>query len=75
MGAIARLELRNETIACLTLPDVSRSVAVAAGRSPAFFDDVRLGARHLRMYVAPLSSGRAVVLAQPGKKKPARTTK
>lgn len=49
----------------LTLPNVSRAAAVAAGRSPAFFDDVRLGASHLRMYVAPLSAGRAVVLAQP----------
>lgn len=49
----------------LTLPDVSRAAAVAAGRSPAFFDDVRFGAGHLRMYVAPMSPGRAVVLAQP----------
>jgi two-component system sensor histidine kinase MprB len=49
----------------LTLPDVSRAAAVAGGRTPAFFDDVRLGAGHLRMYVAPLAPGRAVVLAQP----------
>jgi two-component system sensor histidine kinase MprB len=49
----------------LTLPNVTRATAVAAGRSPAFFDDVHLGAGHLRMYVAPLSPGRAVVLAEP----------
>jgi two-component system sensor histidine kinase MprB len=49
----------------LTLPDVSRATAVAAGRAPAFFDDVWLGGGHLRMYVAPLPSGRAVVLAKP----------
>jgi two-component system sensor histidine kinase MprB len=49
----------------LTLPNVSRAAAVAAGRAPAFFDDVRLGGGHLRMYVAPLAPGRAVALAQP----------
>lgn len=49
----------------LTLPNVSRAASVAAGRSQAFFDDVRLGPGHLRMYVAPLSPGRAIVLAQP----------
>ncbi len=48
----------------LTLPDVDRAAAVAAGRAPAFFDDVRLGGGHLRMYVARLAPGRAVVLAQ-----------
>jgi two-component system sensor histidine kinase MprB len=51
--------------ASLTLPGVSRATAVAAGRAPAFFDDVRLGDGHLRMYVAPLGPGRAVALAQP----------
>jgi two-component system sensor histidine kinase MprB len=49
----------------LTLPNVGRATEVAAGRAPAFFDDVRFGAGHLRMYVAPLAPGRAVVLAQP----------
>ena len=49
----------------LTLPDVSRAVEVANGRAPAFFDDVRLGAGHLRMFVAPLPPGRAIVLAEP----------
>jgi len=49
----------------LTLPDVRRATGVAAGRAPAFYDDVHLGGGHLRMYVSPLGAGRAVVLAQP----------
>jgi two-component system sensor histidine kinase MprB len=49
----------------LTLPDVGGAAAVAGGRAPAFFDDVYLAGGHLRMYVAPLPPGRAVVLAQP----------
>jgi two-component system sensor histidine kinase MprB len=49
----------------LTLPNVSRAAAVAGGRAPAFFDDVHVGAGHLRMYVAPLPGARAVALAQP----------
>jgi len=43
----------------LTLPNISRAVAVAAR------DDVRLGTGHLRMYAAPLAPGTAVVVAQP----------
>jgi two-component system sensor histidine kinase MprB len=49
----------------LTLPDVTRARAVAAGHAPAFFDDVHVGGSHLRMYVSPLPGGRAVALAQP----------
>ncbi|HEX3622246.1 MAG TPA: HAMP domain-containing sensor histidine kinase [Acidimicrobiales bacterium] len=49
----------------LTLPDVTRAATVAAGRAPAFFDDVRLSGGHLRIYVARLSPDHAVVLAQP----------
>ena len=49
----------------LNLPLTRRAAEVAAGRRPAFFADLRLGASHLRLYTAPLGPGRAVELAQP----------
>jgi two-component system sensor histidine kinase MprB len=49
----------------LTLPFQARARAVAAGRASPFFADVRLAGSHLRVYVSPIGSGRAVELAQP----------
>lgn len=49
----------------LALPFQTRARAVAAGRAAPFFADVRLAGSHLRVYVSPIGSGRAVELAQP----------